>query len=124
MPNNDDPLWTFRYGAKCRLNTEEHEAKAEEFGLISHRGIPQITELWYPPRDKKKYRPIAEYSKGVCNGKDGRAPCPVRADCLREAMANDEVHGIFGGMSHRERNALDRKLVKTGRTLADFLKDW
>jgi WhiB family redox-sensing transcriptional regulator len=122
--HNDDPEWTFRYEAKCRQNTWEHEVAAVTFDLISHRGLPQVTELWYPPRDRERYRPIAEYSKGVCNGKDGRPPCPVRAECLREAIESDEVHGIFGGYSHRERNALMRKLVKQDRTLDDFLEDW
>ena len=70
------------------------------------------TELWYPPRDKKLYKEIADKSKSVCFGKDGRPPCPVRVQCLLEADRVDEPHGIWGGLSHRERNALKRKLEK------------
>ncbi len=92
--------------------------------MLSRTKAPQVTELWYPPRDKAKYKPIADYAKAVCNGKDGRPVCPVRAECLREAIEGDELHGIFGGMSHRERNALLRKLKKKGATLEDFLKDF
>lgn len=68
------------------------------------------TELWFPPRDKKKYKPIADRAKQICNGKTYKnPPCPVRAQCLLDAIRRDEPHGIWGGMSHRERNALVRK---------------
>lgn len=78
------------------------------------------TELWYPPRDKDKYAPIAAYAKGVCYGRDGKPECPVRKQCLADAIKNDEEHGIFGGMSHRERNALLRKLARKRMTLKDY----
>lgn len=67
------------------------------------------TELFYPPRDKALYKPIADQAKAICNGKDSRPPCAVRIECLLYALRRDEEHGIFGGMSHRERNALLRK---------------
>lgn len=31
--------------------------------------------------------------------------CPVQAECLAEAILNDEQWGIWGGLSRRERNA-------------------
>lgn len=34
-------------------------------------------------------------------------PCPVRADCLEFGL--DEDHGLWGGLSVRERKALRRK---------------
>lgn len=37
------------------------------------------------------------------------------------AERNDEVHGIWGGMSHRERNALKRKAKKAGYTLEEYV---
>jgi WhiB family redox-sensing transcriptional regulator len=79
------------------------------------------TEIFFPPRDKALYKPIADKAKAICWGKDGKPPCPVREDCLREAIQNDELHGIFGGMSHRERNALVRKYTRAGKTLEDVL---
>ncbi|TFV48495.1 WhiB family transcriptional regulator [Blastococcus sp. TF02A_35] len=36
-------------------------------------------------------------AKRVCSG------CPVRAQCLEFALANDERFGIWGGLSERER---------------------
>lgn len=68
--------------------------------------------LFFPPRDKALYRVVADQAKEFCFGKDGESPCPVRAQCLWYAVDSDEVHGIWGGMSHRERNALVRKWRK------------
>jgi hypothetical protein len=39
-------------------------------------------------------------AKAVC------ASCPVAVDCLVTALDNVEKHGIFGGMSERERRAM------------------
>jgi WhiB family redox-sensing transcriptional regulator len=98
---SDDPSWTWRYEAKCRV---------------------EDTELFFPPRDKALYKPIADKAKAICLGKDGRPACPVRQECLKEAIMNEEQHGIFGGMSHRERNAVSRKLIKQNITLDEWLK--
>lgn len=40
--------------------------------------------------------------KAVCQG------CPVRVECLDHAMRNNEKHGIWGGLSSRERQKLRR----------------
>jgi hypothetical protein len=50
----------------------------------------------------------------------------VRKQCLLYADANDDTHGIWGGMSHRERNALTRKAKKAGLTLKEWveIKKW
>jgi WhiB family redox-sensing transcriptional regulator len=97
----DDPSWTWRYDAKCQN---------------------EDTEIFFPPRDKALYKPIADKAKAICLGTDGRPPCPVRQECLKEAILNVEQHGIFGGMSHRERNATERKLKKLGITLEEWLE--
>lgn len=82
------------------------------------------TELFYPPRDKDQYKLIADQAKMFCNGPNGNSPCPVRAKCLWDAIERDELHGIWGGMSHRERNALVRKWqrrYKKKMTLEEFI---
>ena len=101
MPLFDPQIDDWRYLAKCK-------------------GMD--TELWFPPRDKALYKPIADQAKAVCLGKDGKGECPVRLHCLFEADANDEAHGIWGGLSHRERNALKRKAAKKGMTLKQFVE--
>lgn len=39
-------------------------------------------------------------AKRVC------ATCPVQAECLEYALANDERFGVWGGLSERERRVL------------------
>lgn len=101
MDNRDNPPWAWRYDAKCQ---------------------GEDTEIFFPPRDKDLYKPIADKAKAICLGKDGKPACPVRKQCLKEAIKNDELHGIFGGMSHRERNAMKRKYENLGLTLDQYLE--
>ena len=49
-------------------------------------------------------------AKEVCNGSSSRPPCPVKAQCLAEALEvehdpdnEDARHGVWGGMTSRER---------------------
>jgi WhiB family redox-sensing transcriptional regulator len=80
--------------------------------------------MFYPPRDKDKYKVIATQAKAICFGDDGKSACPVRLECLWSAIDTDEPHGIWGGMSHRERNALIRKWekkYKDSMTLKEFV---
>jgi WhiB family redox-sensing transcriptional regulator len=44
-----------------------------------------------------------EYAQSFCQ------VCPVRNGCLEEALANNEQHGIWGGLTTRERNGLVRR---------------
>ena len=37
--------------------------------------------------------------------------CDVRAECLEYALTNDEAHGVWGGLSERERRKLKRRVV-------------
>ena len=80
------------------------------------------TDLWFPPRDKEKYKKIADVSKAVCYGRDGAPECPVRKECLLYAEKKEDTHGIWGGMSHRERNALKRKAAKHGLTFEEWIE--
>ena len=82
------------------------------------------TEIFYPPRDKTKYKLIAAEAKSYCFGTNGNKPCPVKQECLWDAISNNEEHGIWGGMSHRERNALVRKWQRNYRdsmTLQEYV---
>ena len=94
----------WRYQAKCRGVT-----------------VDVFTDYWFPPRDKDKYKPLADAAKAVCYGRDGLPECPVRKECLLYAERNEDTHGIWGGMSHRERNALKRKAERNGMTLKEWV---
>jgi WhiB family transcriptional regulator, redox-sensing transcriptional regulator len=47
-------------------------------------------------------------AKRVCQG------CPVRAECLEYALANDERFGVWGGLSERERRRIQRGAAAAG----------
>jgi WhiB family redox-sensing transcriptional regulator len=101
----DEPSYTWRYKAKCR---------------------GEDTDTFYPPRDKEKYTVIADRAKTFCFGATGNKPCPVRLNCLWDAVERDEPHGIWGGLSHRERNALIRKWKKKYKktmSLEQYIKE-
>jgi WhiB family redox-sensing transcriptional regulator len=81
-------------------------------------------DIFFPPRDKALYKVIASEAKAYCFGDEERPACPVRKDCLIYAISHDEQHGIWGGLSHRERNALVRKWrkqYKGSMTLEEFI---
>lgn len=48
-------------------------------------------------------------AKEVCNA------CPVREECLDEALASHEVHGLWGGLSVKERRYERRRRLKESR---------
>ena len=60
-------------------------------------------------------------AKKVCGG------CPVRTECLAEALHNQIEWGVWGGMTERERRALLRKnptaswraVLKTAKAAAE-----
>lgn len=94
------PDWAWRYSAKC---------------------MGEDTEGFFPPRDRAKYKEIADKAKAICNGADGKPACPVLKECLKYAIDSNEEHGILGGMSHRERNALKRRYEAAGMTLDEWI---
>ncbi|CAB4123949.1 Transcription factor WhiB [uncultured Caudovirales phage] len=102
----------------------------EEHDYVDHswrteaRCHGEDTELFYPPRDKTQYKKIAAEAKVFCLGENGKNPCPVRKECLWYAVETDELHGIWGGLSHRERNAIVRKWqkkYKSEMTLKEYI---
>jgi WhiB family redox-sensing transcriptional regulator len=81
-------------------------------------------DIFFPPRDKDLYKSIALEAKAYCLGANGKDPCPVRAECLWSSVKENEQHGIWGGLSHRERNALVRKWnrnFKNKMTLEEYI---
>lgn len=60
-------------------------------------------ELFYPEKGGS-----TTTAKKICR------VCPVKAECLEVALANGERHGVWGGMSDRERRALVAR--RGGRT--------
>jgi len=89
--------------------------------------VGQDPSLWFPARNKETYGPTAKIAKGICKGKDGKAPCPVRKQCLLWAFiggpdGTGEEHGIWGGYSHRERNVIQRRASKERQPIAKYVE--
>jgi WhiB family redox-sensing transcriptional regulator len=60
-------------------------------------------ELFFPVSDMGPGARQVEQAKAVC------ARCPVRSACLEYALDNGLDHGIFGGVTERERRNLARR---------------
>ena len=98
----DEGVEKWRYDAKCKDG--------------------KVYELFHPPRDKDLYMPTANKAKDICFGRDNGIECPVRIACLLYAESQGDTHGIWGGLSHRERNALRRKAERNLFTLEEWVK--
>ena len=89
--------------------------------------LPRHRNLAVPARFAGRWRELA-----ACRGTDlevffpGRgesagparqvcAACPVRQPCLDYAITNRIVHGIWGGLTERERRALQSRWVRASR---------
>ena len=55
-------------------------------------------DMFFPEKGESTREP-----KQVC------AACPVREPCLGYALEHGEVHGVWGGLSPRERRGLQRR---------------
>ena len=79
----------------CELNDVDHEWHDEALC----RGLGP--DLFFFERGDN-YATMKE-SKAIC------AVCPVKARCLEYAMANNIIHGIWGGTTAVERRALSQR---------------
>jgi len=61
-------------------------------------------ELWFPEKGGS-----TREAKRICRS------CEVRAECLEYALENNEMFGIFGGLSYLERRPLLRDRVQARR---------
>ena len=61
-------------------------------------------DLFFPERGE-----TAEPARRVC------ARCPVREPCLDYAVSNRIIHGVWGGLTERERRALRSGWVRASR---------
>lgn len=65
----------------------------------------QDTEKWFPagaPKSEVRERDT-KAAKAVCFA------CPVRSECLAEALDMRELYGVFGGLDEDERRRLSRR---------------
>jgi WhiB family redox-sensing transcriptional regulator len=56
-------------------------------------------DAWYPAKGA-----AVKEAKRICNH-----CCPVRSQCLEYALATNQAHGIWGGLSVNQRRVLARQ---------------
>lgn len=66
----------------------------------------EAPSFMFPDRDDLQG---IEEAKQVCTF------CPVKSTCLDEALARNEIHGIWGGMDEDERRRYRRRLMRRQR---------
>lgn len=66
-------------------------------------------DIFYPVGDGAYAREMTEIAKQAC------LSCPVRAECLRQALETGEQYGIWGGMTPEERRDLARRNMRRRR---------
>ncbi len=66
---------------------------------------PEHSGVNFFPQRGEDARP----AKAVC------AACPVRTDCLDQALSTGEKHGIWGGLSERERRRIRGQRHREGQ---------
>jgi hypothetical protein len=79
-------------GARCRLFTISRDPD----GLVRN-------DAWYQE---------AEEALPVCNGDWIGTPCPMRSDCLRVALVNNDQNGVWGGMTGPQRKWIRRNVPR------------
>lgn len=67
-----------------------------------HAACRGMTALFFPPRGEN-----AHHAKAVC------ATCPVRDECLNDALDHGDKHGVWGGASENERRRMRSNLAAT-----------
>jgi WhiB family transcriptional regulator, redox-sensing transcriptional regulator len=72
------------------------------YQLARCRGVDP--EVFYPSSEDDA---DAEEAKRIC------AICPVREPCLEYALATREKHGVWGGLTERERRRVLRRRRKS-----------
>lgn len=60
---------------------------------------PEVSADWFHSRDIRETR----HAKRICRG------CPVKAQCLRDALVREDDWGVWGGLSDRERRQMRRQ---------------
>ena len=90
---------------KLRLLHEE----IERIGGVACQNFP---DEMYEEEDNADSRAMQHIIKQIC------ADCPLNRDCLDYAITAREQHGIWGGLTTKEREEIHRKEVNMRRRVA------
>ena len=108
-------------GGKCQ--SEEAQAwVAEQLSTEQNPvDLQKATDAWFPQKGGDAGK-RARCAKAVCNGDDGRPPCPLLYTCREYAIEANEKYGIWGGMSEQDRAKLRRCRRRTVRERGKILR--
>lgn len=67
---------------------------------------------WFPGEFNGRTTPADPDGWRVCRLRAICVACPVRGDCLADAIARHEQHGFYGGMTTTERGAYVRRIKR------------
>lgn len=103
--NNQGVMFAYRNTSEdCVRRMKPEQAFIQLVNAIRKHGEPVCMttdpELWFP--DVGGEGTNVRKVKKLCQA------CPVRSECLTFALANHEPYGIWGGLSTRERQRLQR----------------
>jgi WhiB family redox-sensing transcriptional regulator len=77
---------------------------AEQYDWMTDAACIEIgTEAFFPAPVSSGPNRAATKATRICHEQ-----CPVKTDCLQYALTNGLEHGIFGGLTARERRLLTR----------------
>lgn len=92
------------------MNWQAIAARARWMEFAACRGA---TDLFYPHEDDRRPGGLdRRHLANVARAKHICAGCPVQDECLRHAITTNEQHGIWGGMTARERWRFKRDGVR------------
>jgi WhiB family redox-sensing transcriptional regulator len=61
--------------------------------------LEQFTDMWFPLRGQ--FTDENEMARTIC-----KSVCPVRAQCLADALEEPEQHGLRGGLTGQQRRRM------------------
>ena len=71
--------------------------------------IGMNTDWFFPVTQQGPYGGVSKAVKAICGS------CPVRNECLEQALKTDSRFGIWGGISERKRAPLHAKYTRDNR---------
>lgn len=76
----------------------------------------QDPDIWFPdPTGISGHGAARIRARGEAIALDICDACPVQAECLSWALANDERFGVWGGHTERERETIRRRIQRNAR---------
>jgi WhiB family redox-sensing transcriptional regulator len=88
-------------------------ASSSDYPDFFEKGEPSCRQMdpdmFFPDPEKPNATYLAQAAKSVCS------TCPYVVECLEWALSNDEIWGVWGGTTERERSRMQRGIPRSRR---------